>query len=143
TWLFQVSASGDDAGVLGPRVFYQNDATLSCRVAIPAGTNQTALFGFIRGTSYTDQNDLIAFRVTGAGNVIGVCDSGGTETTRDTGATGATEASYRIEIRENGTIVRFYKDGVQVGADVTTNIPTDTGIRVGAGITVSSSDTRS
>ena len=60
------------------------------------------------------------------GEIVGVVDNSGSETTRASGVTpdGATEHTLRIEVREAGTIVRFYLDNAQVGADVTTNIPT-------------------
>ena len=76
-------------------------------------------------SDFADANGLIAFRVSATGTLQGVCDSAGTETTRDTSFTpdGTTEMTLRIEVRSGGTIVRFFRDNVQVGADVTTNIP--------------------
>lgn len=123
-WLFTTGAtSGNEAGVIGPSCIAARDWTLVFRGSIPSAANQEWFLG-AKGTNFGDANDLIAFRVTNTGNVIGVCDSGGTETPRDSGGTGATEATWRIEVRDGGTIVRFYKNNAQIGADVTTNIPT-------------------
>lgn len=120
----QGSSGTEDVGFIGPRFTAARDWTFNARVRIPALANQSIFVGFKATRSFADENNVIAFRVTGTGNVIGVCDSGGTETTRDTSANGATEMTLRIEVRSGGTIVRFYKNGSQVGADVTTNIPT-------------------
>lgn len=125
TWQFQSgTTSGESAGVVGPYADPQNDVTLVWRGKIPSAVSQVAFVGFKTSADFTDENGIIAFRVSGTGNVFGVCDSGGTETTRDTGATGATEMTLRIEIRSGGSLVRFFKNNAQVGADVTTNIPT-------------------
>ena len=136
----QGSSGTEDVGFLGPRFTASRDWTLSARVRIPALASQSIFVGF-KSRNYADENHIIAFRVSGTGNVIGVCDSGGTETTRDTGANGATELLLRIEVRSGGTIVRFYKNNSQVGADVTTNIPTGSlnaviGLRSGVAQTV-------
>lgn len=123
-WVFTTGAtSGNEAGVVGPSVAAARDWTLVGRVIVPSAASQSIFLG-AKGVNFGDANDLIAFRVTDTGNVIGVCDSGGTETTRDSGATGATEMTFRIEVRSGGTIVRFFKNNAQIGADVTTNIPT-------------------
>lgn len=127
-WTFGTgSTSGEDAGVIGPYRAAANDWTLVWRGNIPSAASQTIFIGCrTTGGTFADENSIIGFRVSGTGNIFGVCDSGGTETTRDAGATGATECTLRIEVRAAGTIVRFYKDNVQIGADVTTNIPTGT-----------------
>jgi len=128
TWTFSTSTTGSsDAGVFGPSYLYTADWTLVWRGILP--TNAALLAAFIgckANANFADENNVIAFRVLTTGNIFGVCDSGGTETTRDTGVTpdGSTEHTLRIEVRSAGTIVRFYLDDVQVGADVTTNIPT-------------------
>lgn len=127
-WEFVTGAtSGADAGVVGPSVANDVDWTLVWRGKFPSNAAlNTAFVGqkVITGATFADGSNLIGFRVLTTGNLVGVCDSGGTETTRDTGAVGTTEMTLRIEVRSGGTIVRFYKDGTQVGADVTTNIPT-------------------
>lgn len=126
-WYFDTSTTGaSNAGVIGPRAIYTNDNTFVARVSlVQSSANQNAFWGFqSSSSSFADANNCIGFRVTDTGNVFGVCDSGGTETTRDCGFLPTTEATYRIEIRDSGTVVRFYVNGVQVGADVTTNIPT-------------------
>ena len=62
----------------------------------------------------------------GTGNFIGVSDSGGTETTRDSSTTpdGSTVVALRTKISSNGATIQFFLNGTQVGANVTTNIPT-------------------
>jgi hypothetical protein len=122
-WKFQTdTTSASMAGVLGTRFEAASDWTLVWRGVIEASADQTVMIGFKGTQNFADNNDIIAFRVLGTGNVVGVCDNSGTETTRDTGADGATEMTLRIEVREGGTVVRFFKNDVQVGADVTTNI---------------------
>ena len=75
------------------------------------------------GTSGADENNFQGFRKITTGNVFAVCDSGGTETTRDTSTTGVLQVGYRVEqFWESGAkVMRFYAGGSQVGADVTTN----------------------
>lgn len=119
----QGSSGTEDVGFLGPQMRVTRDWTFSARVKVGSLANQGWLMGF-GSRNFADHNNLIAFRVSGTGNVIGVCDSGGSETTRDSGANGNSEMVLRIEVRSAGTIVRFYKNGSQIGADVTTNIPT-------------------
>jgi hypothetical protein len=118
------ATSTSDAGFQSGGMTASEDWTLVWRGVIPNEADRTVFIGRKSTGNFQDNNDLIAFRVDGTGNVVGVCDNGGTETTRDTGANGATELTLRIEVREGGTVVRFFKNGVQVGADVTTNIPT-------------------
>lgn len=137
-WVFSTAATqNSDSGVVGPKVALAPTWTLSGRIVLDAlstfQTNDNALFGGITTSgSFDDQNDIIAFRQNGTGNIVGVCDSGGTETTRDSGVTGA--HNLRIEVRSGGAIVRFIVDDVQVGDDVTTNIPTGT-LEISAGLT--------
>lgn len=115
--------SGSRAQLTGPNQVITSDYTVFCRFKAPASANQTIVVGQTTNQTPTDQNGLIGFRVSGAGNVFGVVDNAGTETTRDMGASAATEAVYHYVVSAGGTIVRFYKNNVQVGADVTTNIP--------------------
>lgn len=124
------TSSGDDAGFYGPKVTVAQDPVMIGRIPWPTGGANAAnrVFGFIgASTGFNDGNDSIGFRAIQTGNIIGFCDSGGTETTRDTGvAPDGTEYDLEIRVTTGGTIVQFFKDGVQVGADVTTNIPTGT-----------------
>lgn len=123
-------------GANGPFAVKGNDWTMVGKVFIAGAANQTVFFGAKTTPSdFADENGIIGFRSVGTGNLTGVCDNAATETTRDTGA--ANQGAYhdfRIEVRSGGTIVRFYLDGVQVGADVTTNIPAGS-LYVAAGIT--------
>lgn len=137
-WVFSTSAtSGGYAGVRGPDGNYTSDFTMIWRGVLPTNAAiASILIGFSATGNFQDGNNLYAFRVVGTGNIIGVCDSSGSETTRDSGVTpdGTTECTLRIEVRNNGTIVRFYRNNVQIGADVTTNITTSTSVKVMCGI---------
>jgi len=70
-------------------------------------------------------NNCLGFRVTNNGNIIGVADSAGVETTRDSGLAGSADPGTRYVLRIVGAAgtIKFYVNGAQVGADVTTNIP--------------------
>lgn len=124
-WSFSTGAtSGQNAGLKGPRFSTTGDWTMVWRGSVPSAASQTFFMGAkTTVTGFADENTLIGFRISATGNIIGVVDNAGTETTRDTGVTGASEHTLRIEVSSGGTIVRFYIDNVQVGADVTTNIP--------------------
>lgn len=126
-WKFSTGATtNEDVGVIGPRTRFDADWTLVWRGEIPSSASQTVIIGAkVTDNVFADENNIIAFRVSGTGNIVGVCDASGTESTRDSGATGAAECTLRIEVRSNGSIVRFYKDDVQIGTDVTTNIATN------------------
>lgn len=125
SWQFSTGATSGEFGLVsGPLLDDAQDWTMVWRGVIPSAASQEWFFGAKTNASAADENNIIAFRVSGTGNIFGVCDSSGTETTRDSGATGATECTLRIEVRSAGTIVRFYRNNVQIGADVTTNIPT-------------------
>lgn len=126
TFTTGAGSAAEQAYLIGPRVAVSGDFTLVFRGILPSASSQTLFVGLKTNPGATDENNLIAFRVSGTGNIVGVCDNAGTETQRDSGATGATECTLRIEIRSGGTIVRFYRNNVQIGADVTTNIPTGT-----------------
>lgn len=135
SWLLATGATNnEDVGFSGPPLYYTSDWTMVARVRIPSAASQSVFIGAKGNANFADENNVIGFRISGTGNIIGVCDSGGTETTRDTGATGATECTLRIEVRANGTIVRFYKNNAQIGADVTTNIPTSSALGLRCGI---------
>jgi hypothetical protein len=134
-WLHTTGTTNSSTtGFNGAGLVAANDWTLVWRGSIPSAANQTVSIGATSVGVFGDNNNRIAFRVSGTGNVIGVCDNGASETTRDTGADGSTEMTLRIEVREGGTIVRFYKNDVQVGAEVTDNIYTSA-LDIAVGIT--------
>ena len=139
-WLFSTGGTtAGSAGVRGPlNIAGAHDWTFGAKVILDSNANQNFLMGLTgAGGVFADQNDMIVFRVSGAGNIIGVCDNGGAETTRDSGITpdGATARTLRIEVRSGGTVVRFYVDNAQIGADVTVNIPAVGTHIAGCGIT--------
>jgi hypothetical protein len=130
TWLHSTGTTSDsDTGLVGPRLAAANDWTMVWRGTLTTGAairceciGAASVPYFVFDTT----SGVIGFRVITTGEIVGVVDNSGTETTRASGVTpdGATEHTLRIEVREAGTIVRFYLDNAQVGADVTTNIPT-------------------
>jgi len=124
---FTNSVSGEDTVINGPGQDPQDDLTLVGRVKFAGATSATIIVGFkTTHTTGADENDMIALRASGTGNVNGVCDASGTEGTRDYGDAGTSEFTFEIRTREAGTIVQFFRNGVQVGADITSNIPTGT-----------------
>lgn len=139
-WAFQTgTTAGDDSGFLGPTNVSTYDATMVWRGVLSSAASQNQVIGWQTSTSsFDDANDMIGFRISGTGTIQGVCDSGGAETTRDTGVTpdGTTECTLRIEISGAGTVVRFFRNNTQIGTDVTTNIPAGT-LTAACGVTTS------
>lgn len=127
SWVFSAgTSSGDDAGVIGPRVTAAQDFTIVARMPWPAGSAQAncrVLAAQGSAGSFANANQFIGFRTLTTGNIFGVCDASGVETTRDTGINpDGSEHTFMVQVLGGGTIVRFFVDGTQVGADVTTNI---------------------
>lgn len=122
---FQAGGSGEYCSIKGGFVKVAANPGLIFRGIISDEVNRSLYIGFANATDPTDANNRIGFRILTGGNVIGFVDNGGTETVRDSGAvpTGA-EQTLEILVSGDGTIVRFFVDNVQVGADVTTNIYT-------------------
>lgn len=122
------ATSGQLAAFFGMSMDVTDDPTLIFRGALLNEASRSIFIGFSPESviNPTDGNDRIGFRVLTSGNIVGVSDNAGTETTRDTGAVpdgAATLTTLKVMITDGGTIVRFFKDGTQVGANVTTNIP--------------------
>lgn len=113
------------------------DFTIVGRMEVPNEASRSVLFGLTAGNDPNlGTNDMIAWTVDGTGNYIFKTDSGGTETTRDTGtaATDGAEHSFRIEISGGGGTVKAFFDNSQVGANITTNIPSSSTMRLLAGV---------
>lgn len=125
-WLHTTdTTSGTDCGFMGPRIPPTVDWTMVWRGVLVSAASQNVFIGANHtAIDFQDGNNIIGFRIAATGTIQGVCDNAGTETTRDSGITpdGATQHTLRIEVRSGGTIVRFYIDNAQIGADVTTNI---------------------
>jgi hypothetical protein len=138
TWHGNTTTTSDEIGFLGPNALTAaDDWSLYCRVVVDlTSTTPEFWFGLKDSGSFSDENNVIAWRVLGGGsNFEGVCDNGGTETTRNSGtAEGTTERTLGLEVSAGGTIVRFIFDGVQVGADVTDNIPSSTSMEMVCGL---------
>ena len=122
------TSNGQYALVTGSALFSSGDMTVICRCVPNApGSNQDGtFFGLQPATAGGPRGaDSIGFRWTTAdASIIGFVDSGGTETTRDSGEDAdGTEYTLRLEVSANRSIVKFFIDNVQIGANVTTNIP--------------------
>lgn len=132
-----VTTSGDDAGFQGSAFTGpSHDWVIGCRVKQTASAvSQDFFMGLKFDTAQFTATDInnVGFRLSGTGNYLGVTDDNGTESTRDTGNNDTSEHALRIECSGNGTVVKFFFDNVQVGADVITNITPsmDTGLACG------------
>lgn len=124
-WKLTTNAgANNDVGFRGPQAYYTADWSLVCRARAASVADQTIIIGAKPTSDFADENGVIGFRISGTGNLFGVSDSGGTETTRDSSATLATEAALRMTLSAAGTSLSFYKNGAIIGTAVTTNIPT-------------------
>jgi hypothetical protein len=128
-WRFSTdsrNAAGEDHGLMGNWLAHSDvsNRVMVSRIIFPSHADlHSAVFARKASQNAADENNFQGFRKLTTGNVFAVCDSGGTETTRDTSSVGNVHAGYRIEqFWESGAkLMRFFKSGVQVGADVTTN----------------------
>ena len=114
-----------------------DDWTLVTRAVISNTTASIQAFlGLSTSDSPADANDRIGFKSL-AGNIFGFTDSGGTESTVDTGvaADGTTVHTFRMVVSGDGGTVTFYMDNVLVDAPITTNIPTSTAMQFTIGAT--------
>lgn len=119
------ATSGGNAGFNGPG-FYQllNDPTLCCRVRQDGSqSSQILAMGLSTSVGFEDGNNRVFFRLVDTGNWFGVADNAGTETVRDTTNNDTVPHALVIIVTGTGTSIAFRFDGVQVGAAVTTNIP--------------------
>lgn len=117
------ASSGNDAGVLGQRIPGGRGFVISATLVANNVASQSVFMGASAGSDFLDTNaNLMGFRVNGTGNYIGVCDSGGTETTRDTSVVPDGSTFQRLTVRRSGSTVQFFRNGAQVGADVTSNL---------------------
>ena len=134
-----VRAVDDDSGLRGSGYLAAaDDWVIGCRIKQGASAAKQDFFLGLKAsvTAFSSkENNLVGIRLSGTGNYIGVSDSGGNETTRDTSNNDTSEHTLRIEISGGGTIVRFFFDDSQVGADVTTNIPPRTDLVLACGVT--------
>jgi len=103
-----------------------NDWTFTWRGIIPSAATQVFHVGLANGANLRPPNEtnMIGFRVTNTGNIFGFVDSGGTETTVDTGvAPSDTERTLRMVTSSTGTSIEFFVDNATKGT-ITSNIPT-------------------
>ena len=123
TTALTASGNGNDAGLYGPYVPGGRGFTVSAQLVANNVASQSVFLGATSGSDFLDTTaNLIGFRVSGTGNYIGVCDSGGVETTRDTSVVPDGSTVQRLTIRRVGSTVQFFRNGAQVGADVTSNL---------------------
>ena len=115
-----------------------------CRGVWPSASSQEFAFGLSGDGSLHDgdENDFIGFRVDATGNFTAVCDSGGTETTDDSGvAVGSTERTLRIAIRSGASTIEFFVDNASIGS-ITSNIPTGQGFAFFAAVKTGTTATK-
>lgn len=120
------TTQNSDVGLVGPTISLIQDWTFVASGELEdtamVAADIVLCGGIGSATSFDDQNNLIAFRISGTGNIFAVTDDAGTETATDTGISGNAQHTFRIEVRDTGATVRFYIDNVLV-ATHTTNIP--------------------
>ena len=130
-WQLQVTADAHAAAISFGEATLQvsDDWTLVARVNYAESATEP---GFHFGLGVQDPNtrgagnfnNFIGFRLPGGGgNLVGVCDNAGTESTVDEGSRKTGAYTLRIEIRSGGTSVSFYVNNTIVGSAITTNIP--------------------
>lgn len=137
-WHFRTSGTqNSDAGAVGPSYGPVEDWTFDTHANLELITmvaSDIVLVGGITSIdSFDDQNNIIAFRISGTGNIFAVTDDGGTETATDTGISGVGVKDLRILVRGGGTTVLFFIGGV-LKATHTTNIPSGV-LRMAIGLT--------
>jgi len=123
--------------VAGQDLSAADDWTIVIRALLmSADSSQPVFMGLSTADAPADANDRIGFRSLG-GNIVGFTDAAGSETTRDSGtaANGSTVHTFRIEVSGNGGTVKFYLDNSQIGANVTTTIPSSTAMQITIGVT--------
>lgn len=120
------ATANTDVGFLGSRTSASKKPACSALLyALTGAASQTVIIGFVTSTTdiATDANDMIGIRISGTGNIFAVVDSAGTETTRDAGSASAVTVGVDVQ---STALVRMTRNGTQIGADITTNIPTGT-----------------
>jgi hypothetical protein len=143
-WNMRAGGAGASGVRSTPNQQASDDWTIVARVnwANPSSGAKGPVLGLNAGGGVNSAgNDIIGIRAVQNGNYIGFTDSGGTETTRDSSqAADGTTHTLRIVISSGGTVVQFFLDNTQIGANVTTNIPSGTNLAVVFGTDTSTSD---
>jgi hypothetical protein len=119
------TTSGSDAGVKGPQIDATDGFVYIIRAKPETNASMNVVMGYHRDSAdFSDGNDIIQWRVANTGNIIGVSDSGGSESTADTGVApdGSTAHILLIECTAR-TSITFSRNGTAVGSAITTNIP--------------------
>ena len=120
-----------------------DDWTLLCQAYLTAAAATNFMYGLADGVAPLGTgNNGIGWRMVGTGNLIGYVDNAGTETTVDSSVAPTGEIhNLKIVISGGGTTVKFFRNGSQVGSDVTTNIPSSTSMMfMGGGGRTSNTD---
>jgi len=112
-----------------------NDWTILCQAYLTAGSATNFFYGLAEGVAPLGlTNNSIGWRVVGTGNLIGFVDNGGTETTVDSSVSPSGQVhNLKVVISAGGGTVKFFRNGSQVGSDVTTNIPSSTSMMIMGG----------
>lgn len=128
---FTTGATGNDnIGIVGEgdRINASaDDFDMSIVIRLNDSTSRTIFFGLKASAgSAADENEICGFRITDNGNIIGVVDSGGTETARDSALAGSAAPGtvYALRISGRAGTIKFFVNNAQIGANVTTNVPT-------------------
>ena len=92
------------------------------KISLPNDADRTIFCGFKSSDTGADENNLIGFRVSNNGNIIGVVDKAGVETSRDSGFAGTAAyggARYVLRCTNQSGVITFYVNGTVVGATIT------------------------
>lgn len=119
--------NGNDAGIGGVACPANRGFVASATLIATSAASQNVIMGMATSAAaqFADANNVVGIRVNGTGNYFGVSDSGGTETTRDTSVLPDGSTKQRFTVRKaSNSLVQFFRNNSQIGADVTTNIPT-------------------
>ena len=143
-WRFIATGGAGNRVAIGSGLILDptGDYTLISRVVVPSAADQEFFFGMGNGSDPLD-DDKIGIRVIDTGNFFAFTDDGSTETTRDSGvAPSNTERLLQINIRDAATVVSMFLDGTQIGADITTNIPTASNFQITMSIAMTGAGNR-
>ena len=106
--------------------------------AVSSGTQRYTIRLGLSGTNFVaDPNDGIFLRYSdnlGSGNLILASRAGGVESTLSSAIAGSTSKVKVKVVIYNGTDIYLYIDNTKVAGGITTNIPVNTTLFIGAGI---------
>lgn len=124
---FTLLTAGANASAFGQVVAYAgvdpstDDFDLGCEILLNNSATRTILIGLKPTVNANDENEFLGFRIVNNGNIIGVSDAAGVETTRDSGLAGsaAPGTRYNLLMKGRAGTIQFFVNGAQVGVDMT------------------------